>query len=85
MLPRQSVGGIFGKWALSNDVRGKIVQEEIDASKEKGSKKEEALSERERSRCKGLERPLEERESREVFYFRLSNSCRARRIVLETL
>ena len=52
------------KWALSNDVRGKIVQEEINASKEKGSKKEEALSERERSRCKGLERPLEENLSR---------------------
>jgi hypothetical protein len=50
MLPRQIVGGICSKWALSNDVRGKIVQEENDASKEKGSKKEKALRMRERSR-----------------------------------
>jgi len=39
---------------------GKSFRRKINASKEKGSKKEEALSERERSRCKGLERPLEE-------------------------
>jgi len=50
MLPRQIVGGICSKRALSNDVRGKIVQEENDASKEKGSKKEKALRMRERSR-----------------------------------
>ena len=73
------------KWALSNDVRGKIVQEEINASKEKGSKKEETLSERERSRCKGLERPLEENLSRGFLFGGSSNSCGAGRIVLETL
>jgi len=39
MLPRQIVGGIFSKWALCNDVRGKIVQEEIMPAKKKAAKK----------------------------------------------
>ena len=63
---------------------GKSFRRKINASKEKGSKKEEALSERERSRCKGLERPLEENLSRGFLFGGSSNSCGAGRIVLET-
>jgi hypothetical protein len=68
MLPRQSVGGIFGKWALSNDVRGKIVQEEIDASKEKGSKKEETLSQSERDLAAKVLKGLSKKENLERFF-----------------
>jgi hypothetical protein len=58
-----------GKRALCNDVRGKIVQEEIDASKEKGSKKEETLSKSERDLAAKVLKGLSEKNLSGGFLF----------------
>jgi hypothetical protein len=59
--------------------KGKIVQEEIDASKEKGSKKEETLRWARANLATVFQRPLEET-FREVFYcllsFRVADNAR---------
>jgi hypothetical protein len=57
-----------GKRALCNDVRGKIVQEEIDASKEKGSKKEETLNQSERDLAAKVLKGLSKKENLERFF-----------------
>ena len=63
---------------------GKSSRRKIDASKEKGSKKEETLSRREKISRIGFERPLEERHSR-GFLLSARRPCPARSIMLETV